>query len=327
MAMITWEFTADAAEGSSREAFIGKIYEMAKTNPEIVFVCSDSSPAGGMQDKFRQDFPDRMLDVGIMEQSMVGMAAGAALSGKVTFCQAFGPFLATRAVEQVYIDGAYNDAPVTFIGTHSGVTAAAGATHAAIMDLAYMRAMPNMTIIAPADAHQIEKVMEAAVSYGHPIYVRCARGIEPLVYKDSDYKYEIGKAITVRDGSDITLIGTGSMVYHCARAAEMLEADGIQARVLDMHTVKPLDEEAILKAAKETGAIITAEDHNILCGLGGAVCEVVCGSDDPACRVQVKRMGVPDTYWPEGTPEDLYDLLGYDYNAIYREAKKIVAAK
>lgn len=323
MAMITWEFSADAAEGSSREAFIGKLYELAKEHENLVFICTDSSPDGGMQDKFRKAYPDRMLDVGIMEQHAVGMAAGAALTGKKVFCQAFGPFLATRAVEQVYIDGAYNDAPVTFIGTHSGVTAAAGATHAAIMDIAYMRAMPNMTIIAPADADQICKIMEAALVYPHPIYVRCARGVEPLVYKDTDYPYEIGKAITVHEGSDITLIGTGSTVYHCARAAEMLAEDGISARVLDMHTVKPLDEAAILKAAKETSLIITAEDHNILCGLGGAVSEVVCSSADSQCRVQVKRLGVPDTFWPEGEPEALYDLLGYDYNAIYKAAKKL----
>lgn len=249
MAMVTWEFSADAAEGSSREAFIGKLYELAKDHEDLVFICTDSSPDGGMQDKFRKAYPDRMLDVGIMEQHAASMAAGVALTGKNVFCQAFGPFLATRAVEQVYIDGAYNDSPVTYIGTHSGVTAAAGATHAAIMDIAYMRAMPNMTIIAPADADQICKIMEAALSYPHPIYVRCARGVEPLVYKDTDYVYEIGKSITVHEGTDITLIGTGSTVYHCVRAAEMLAEDGISARVIDMHTVKPLDETAILKAA------------------------------------------------------------------------------
>ena len=196
MGKITWEMSAEEAVGSARAAFIKKIYEMAKTDDSICLVHCDCSPEGSVQAIVGEDFGDRFIDTGIMEQNACGMAAGLALSGKTVFVQAFGPFMSTRAIEFVYLDGAYNDAPVTYIGTHCGVTAAAGPTHAAVLDIAFMRNMPNMTIVSPADAGQIEKVMEAAVHYPHPMYVRCARGEEPLVYKDNDY-----------DSNDILLDG------------------------------------------------------------------------------------------------------------------------
>ncbi len=325
MGKITWEMSAQEAVGSSRAAFIKKIYELAQTNDKICLVNCDCSPEGSVQYQFGQQFKDRFIDTGIMEQTACGLASGLALSGKTVFCQAFGPFLSTRAVEFIYLDGAYNDAAVTYIGTHCGVTAAAGPTHAAVLDIAYMRSMPNMTIIAPADAGQIEKVMEAAVDYGHPIYVRCARGEEPLVYKDNSYRYEIGKAIVAQEGTDVTLIGCGNGVYQCVRAAELLEKEGISARVIDMHTIAPLDKEVIYAAMRETKGIVTCEDHMVTGGLGSAVAEVVAVADDEKLRIPVKRLGLPTSeFFIQGEPEEVYAYYGYDYNGVYRTAKEIL---
>lgn len=325
MGKITWEMSAEEAVGSARAAFIKKIYELAKTDDSICLVNCDCSPEGSVQAKFGEDFGDRFIDTGIMEQNACGMAAGLALSGKTVFVQAFGPFMSTRAIEFVYLDGAYNDAPVTYVGTHCGVTAAAGPTHAAVLDIAFMRNMPNMTIVSPADAGQIEKVIEAAVHYPHPMYVRCARGEEPLVYKTNDYDFQIGKAIIDREGSDITLIGCGNGVHQCVVAAEMLEKEGIDARVIDMHTIAPLDKDVIYDAMRETKAIITCEDHMVTGGLGSAVAEVVSSCDDPALRIPVKRLGLPTTeFFIQGEAEEVYAYYGYDYNGICRTARKLL---
>lgn len=325
MEKITWEFSEEEAVGSSRAAFIKKIYELAQKDDGICLVNCDAGTEGSVQRKFENEYPDRYIDCGIAEQDGVGIACGLALDGKKVFMQAFGPFMSTRAIEFVYLDAAYNDAPVTFVGTHCGVTAAAGPTHAAITDLAFMRIMPNLTVIAPADAGQIEKVMEAAVNYPHPIYVRCARGEEPLVYKNNDYKYEIGKAIVANEGSDITLIGCGNGVYQCVRAAELLEKEGISARVLDMHTISPIDKDAVLKALKETKAIITVEDHYREGGLGGAVAEISAEQLDENMRKPVIRLGLPtDQYFIQGEPEEVYAYYGYDYNGIVKKAKEVL---
>ncbi len=325
MSKITWEMSAEEAVGSARNAFIKKIYELAKTNDSICLVNCDCSPEGSVQANFGRDYGDRFIDVGIMEQTACGMSAGLALSGKTVFCQAFGPFMSTRAIEFVYLDGAYNDAAVTYIGTHCGVTAAAGPTHAAVMDIAFMRNMPNMTIISPADAGQIEKVMEAAVDYPHPIYVRCARGEEPLVYKSNDYDYEIGKAIIAKEGNDITLVGCGNGLYQCVCAAEILEKEGINARVIDMHTIAPLDKEVIYAAMRETKGIVTCEDHMVTGGLGSAVAEVVSEFPDASLRIPVKRLGLPTSeFFIQGEAEEVYAYYGYDYNGVCKAAKEIL---
>lgn len=325
MGKITWEMSAEEAVGSARAAFIKKIYELAKTNYDICLVNCDCSPEGSVQAKFGEDFGDRFIDTGIMEQNACGMAAGLALSGKTVFVQAFGPFMSTRAIEFVYLDGAYNDAPVTYVGTHCGVTAAAGPTHAAVLDIAFMRSMPNMTIVSPADAGQIEKVMEAAVNYPHPMYVRCARGEEPLVYKDNSYDFEIGKAIVAREGKDITLIGCGNGVHQCVVAAELLEKEGIDARVIDMHTISPLDTEAIYAAMRETKGIVTCEDHMVTGGLGSAVAEVVSACEDATLRIPVKRLGLPTTeFFIQGEAEEVYAYYGYDYNGVCKAAREIL---
>ena len=325
MAKITWEMSGEEAVGSARAAFIKKIYELAEKDDDICLINCDCSPEGSVQDKFGKSFGDRFMDTGIQEQDACGIAAGLALNGKKVFCQAFGPFLSMRSAEFGYLDGAYNNAPVTWIGTHCGVTAEAGPTHAAIMDIAYMRAMPNMTIIAPTDAVMIEKVIERAVDYPGPIYIRCARGEEPLVYHEGQLEdYQIGKAIQLTDGNDITLIGTGNGAYQCVKAAAMLEKEGISARVIDLHTVKPLDREIILKDAKETRAIITLEDHVIDGGMGSAVAEVVTSSLNPEVRVPAKRLGIPNCFFIQGSPEEVYAYYGYDADGVVKAAHELL---
>ena len=194
-----------------------------------------------------------------------------------------------RACEQVRTDICYANLPVRIVATHGGLTTGAGPTHYGQEDMAIMRSLPNMTVIAPGDPNQIGKVVEASIEWEGPMYIRIGRGGEPVVYKE-DYTYEIGKSITVREGDHITLIATGSIVFYAVAAAEMLAAEGIRARVIDMHTIKPLDRQAVIKAAKETGAINTAEDHNIYGGLGSAVAEVLA-EEGLACKF--RRLGIP----------------------------------
>lgn len=324
MASVTLDMAAKMA--SSRDAYIVEILKLAETNPNITLVCTDNSAPGSIQDTFAKKFPDRFLEVGPCEQNAVGLSAGWALSsGKKVFCPSFSEFLSLRAGEQIYIDAAYNDAPVAFVGFSSGLTSNGGVTHNAPFDVGLLRFMPNMTIVVPSDAGMIVKLIDIAAEYEHPMYIRCSRGKEPMVYEDTDYELTLGKAITAREGSDLTFIAMGNSVYHCLKAAEMLAAEyGINARVLDMFSFKPLDEEAIIKAAKETGRIITVEDHTIIGGLGSAVCETLAACENPVCRVQVKRLGIPDKFAPNGTAEELYKYYGYDYDGIYKAAKAML---
>jgi transketolase len=212
------------------------------------------------------------------------------------------------------------------MATHSGVTAPnSGPTHYALMDIGYMRAMPNMTVIVPSDPVISEKAMEASMDYPGPIYFRFAKGMEPRVYKEEIENFEIGKGILVREGKNITLIGCGCGVYQCVRAAQLLEKEGIDARVIDLHTVSPIDRDIILSAAKETAGIITCEDHMISCGMGSAVAEVVTSCLDPATWVPIRRLGIPDCYPIQGEkPEQLYAYYGYDAAGVVKAAHEIL---
>jgi len=317
---VTWDFAEMLSKESARDKFMLKLLELAATNKNIVYICADGAPVGSKQDEFRKLYPEQFLDVGIAEPNAIGIAAGLALSGKMPFVNAFGPFLSVRATDQIHTDMAYNDVLVRVIGTHGGLTSGGGPTHYTVCDYAIMRSIPNMTMVAPSDANQCAKLIEASLTYPGPMYIRVARGEEPLVYKD-DYDYVIGKAITAKDGSDATIIGTGIGVYNGLVAAQQLAKEGIEVRVIDMHTIKPIDEEAIVKAARETGVIITVEDHNIVGGLGAAVAEVVLEAGIP-CKF--KRMGIPDVFAELGTPEELYAYYGYDGNGIIKQIKKML---
>lgn len=313
--------TDSLLKGNARDLSPKKILEFAKKDEDIVLIVSDWSTELGAYAEFRKTYPKRFIDVGIAEMDGVGIAAGLALAGKKPFFMSFGPFISLRATDQIHTDAAYNGLPVRLIGTHGGMTSGGGPTHYALVEYGIMRVIPGMTMIAPSDANQCVKALEASLDYAGPVYIRVARGDEPLVYFTADYKYEIGKAIQVMSGDDLTLIGTGIGVFNSIMAAEELKQEGINARVLDMHTIKPLDGEAVLKAAAETGCLITVEDHNILTGLGGACAEIIAESD---VQCSFKRIGVPDEFPPLGYAEQLYEHYGMNARGIAKTARELL---
>jgi len=318
---MTYNLSDLSASGNSRELYVKKLIELAAIHKNIVLLASDSQRPGSSINEFRDLYPDRFIDVGIAESDLVGIAAGLALDGNIPFAQAFGPFLSIRATDQIHTDVAYNDVPVRLIGTHGGLTSGGGPTHNTVLDYAVMRGIPNMTLDAPSDTNQCLKLIEASITYPGPIYIRIPRGAEPLVYASQDYEYVIGKAVLTKEGSDITVIATGTGVFSSLKAAQELEVEGISVRVIDMHTIKPLDVDTVFKAAKETGTIITVEDHNINGGLGDAVARVLLEAG-VSCRF--KGMGIPDVFAALGEPNELYAYYKYDSEGIKNQIKSML---
>jgi transketolase len=303
---------------STREAYGDTLIELGRQNKDI-FVLDADLAASTMTCKFAREFPSRFFNVGIAEQNMVGIAAGLALDGKIPFVSTFATFASMRASEQVRTSVAYPKINVKIVTTHSGLSiGTAGATHFCEEDLAIMRAIPNMTVIAPADAIQTRLAVTAAAKYRGPVYIRLGRGDSPVVYKELDY--EIGKAITLCEGTDVTLIGTGVMLHRALWAAQELSKDGIGARVIDMHTIKPLDVDIIRKAARETRAIITLEEHNVIGGLGSAVAEVIAEGRE---KIVLRRLGIPDVFGGVASAEQLWDSYGMSVEDICALAKKM----
>jgi transketolase len=306
---------------SARELFVEELAKIAAGDERIVITGADVGAMGPIGD-FKANYPDRFVDTGVAEANQVGVSAGMALAGKIVYLQGFGPFLALRALDQVHTDVAYQNVKVRFVNTHGGLTSGGGPTHYNIMDLCLMRALPNMTVVAPSDANQCIKVIQASVDWPGPMSIRIARGAEPLVYTTQDYDFEIGKALTAREGKDVTVIAIGSTVAHAVSAANGLEKDGIDVRVIDMHTIRPLDKEAIIKAAKETKNIVTAEDHLIVGGIGSAVAEVIA---DENLDVNFKRLAIPDNDFPPlGDAYELYEYLGYNHEGIKKAIRKML---
>lgn len=289
-----------------------EILEMIEEDPRVCYINSDST-VGRVAEAMKK-YPDRVLDTGIQEMNMVTIAAGLAKEGYIPFVQTFGPFLCVRALDQIHNDVAYNDFPVRLIGTHAGLSSGYGPTHNTIVEFAIMGALPNMTMVAPCDANQAKKLLRKSLDYKGPIYIRIPRGEEPAVYaEDYDYDYEIGKAIVINEGKDLTLIATGMAVYNCVQAAKQLAEQGLDIGVIDMHTIKPIDKEAIVEAAKRTGKIITVEDHNIVGGLGSRVADVLL--EEGVCA-KLKKVGIPDTFAEIGYPEELYPYYHMDVEGI-----------
>jgi transketolase len=254
---------------------------------------------------FKEKYPDRFIEVGIAEKNMIGVAAGLALSGKIAFASSFACFLAGR-LEVIRMSVGYNEANVRLAGTHAGIGIGDdGASQMALEDVAAMRALPNMTVIQPGDAVETERAVEYLVEHQGPVYLRLTRQKVADV-NASDYRFELGKAVVLRDGSDVALVGSGGTVQEAMRAADALGDEGIRARVINVHTIKPIDKQTILEAAGECGHVVSVEDHNVLGGLGSAVAEVLAevGSD---ARLTV--LGAKD-YGQSGTPEELYDQYG-----------------
>lgn len=308
---------------ASRMAFGQELIEIAKTNEKFV-VCNADTKACGLE-KFGELFPEREFSFGIAEQNLVGASAGLAACGNKVFLSTFAVFASMRACEQVRTFVCYPKLNVTIIGTHAGLQVGGdGATHAAIEDVAIMRAFPNMTVVQPADAVAARALAHAAVDFTGPLYVRLHRNPVDSLYETGAYKFEWGKARTVADyGSDMTMIVSGILLKKAVDAAAALKEQGIKVRVLDMATIKPLDAGAVLKAARETGAIMTIEDHTVLGGLGSAVSEAVVQN----CPVPMELVGIQDRFGESGDPELLYRDHGMDAESIAAKAKALVGRK
>mgnify|MGYP000206951928 FL=1 len=299
-----------------------EILEMIDDDPRVCYINADGTGNGGRVQQKQLQYPDRILDVGIQEMNMVTMAAGLAKQGFLPYVQTFGPFLCVRALDQIHNDVAYNDYPVRPIGTHAGLSSGYGPTHNTIIEFGVMNSLPNMTMIAPCDAEQCKKVLRKSLNYPKPIYIRIPRGEEPLVYnQDYDYDFEIGKANVIQEGTDLNIIGTGMGVYGAVQAARQLEEEGFSVGVIDMHTIKPIDKDAVIHAAQKSGAIITVEDHNILGGLGSIVADVLM---EAGVFARLKKIGIPDTFVEFGYPEELYPYYGMDGAGIAKTAREFL---
>ena len=273
---------------------------------------------------FKKKFPERFFDCGIAEGNMMTVAAGIATTGKPVFASTFAMFAAGRAFEQVRNSIAYPHLNVKIGATHAGITVGEdGATHQCLEDLGVMRTIPGMVVLNPADDVEARAAVEWALNYVGPVYIRFGRLAVPVVFDEADYKFEFGKNLTVREGTDVTIMATGTMLYMAIEAAEKLAEEGISARVTNVHTIKPIDKEDVIEAAKTTGCIVTAEEHNIFGGLGSAVAEVVCEN----CPVPVLRVGVEDKFGKSGKVPALLEAYGLTTENIVAKAKAAIAAK
>ena len=308
---------------STRNAYGETIKEFGKIKKNIVVLDADLSCCV-MTCYFAESYPEREFNMGVAECNMVVAGAGMATTGKIVFVNSFAMFTAGRAYDQIRNSVAYPRLNVKIVGTHAGLSNGEdGATHQCIEDIALMRAIPGMTVLSPCDSHETRCMVEAMIEYNGPCFMRLGRSEHEIVTDKPGYKFEIGKGIELAKGKDLTIIATGPMVQIALKAREILETNDISTRVIDMHTIKPIDENIIIKAAKETGAIVTSEEHNILGGLGGAVAEVVAEK----YPVPVVRNGIKDVFGRSGKMEDLMEKYGLTSKSIIDCAKKVLAMK
>jgi transketolase len=311
---------AEMVKKATRESFGEALTALAETNPDIVVLDADLAEAT-KTGIFKKKFPERFFDCGIAEENMIGVAAGLATCGKIPFAASFAMFSAGRAFEQVRNSVGYPHLNVKIAGSHAGISVGEdGATHQCCEDLALMRTIPGMVVLNPADHYEMVAAVKAAAAYNGPVYIRLGRLAVESCNNNDDYTFEIGKGITLRDGKDITVIATGLMVGEAVKAVKNLEAAGIDVRLIDMHTIKPLDRELVLKAARETGRILTIEEHNVIGGLGEAVAACVCEE----CPVPVTRMGVQDVFGHSGPAVGLLEEFGLCASNIEATVKKIL---
>lgn len=307
---------------ATRAAFGNALVELGAKRDDFVVLDADLA-AATQTGMFKKAFPDRFYDCGIAEADMVGIAAGIAATGKKVVCSSFAMFAVGRAFEQIRNSVGYPHLNVIIGATHAGISVGEdGATHQCCEDIALMRTIPGMTIINPADETEAKKAVESAFELDGPVYMRFGRLAVPVIFGD-DYKFEVGKAVTLKEGNDVTIIATGLMVAEALEAYELLKKDGITAKIINMHTIKPLDNEAVINAAKETGAIVTAEEHSVIGGLGGAVSELL-GEEYP---VPVLKLGVYDTFGHSGPAPKLLDEFCLRAANIVEKAKKAIALK
>ncbi len=312
---------ADVIKCATRDAYGAALKELGERD-DILVLDADLAKATKTI-TFKKEFPDKFIDCGIAESNMMGIAAGLATTGYTVFASSFAMFAAGRAFEQVRNSIAYPKLNVKIGATHAGISVGEdGASHQCCEDIALMRSIPGMVIINPADDVEAKAAVHAAVAHEGPVYMRFGRLAVPRVNAE-DYKFELGKGVQLKDGKDVTIVATGLMVNEALIAAENLKADGIDARVINIHTIKPIDKDILVKAAKETGAIVTAEEHSIIGGLGSAVTEVL-SEEYP---VPVVRLGVNDTFGKSGPALELLKIFGLDAENIAEKAKKAVSLK
>ncbi|MDO9027683.1 MAG: transketolase family protein [Candidatus Roizmanbacteria bacterium] len=306
---------------ATRDAYGETLLQLGKKRNDIVVLDADLSSSTKTA-KFARVFPERFFNLGVSEQDMIGTAAGLAITGKVPFASTFAVFETGRAWDQIRLVVCYSNTNVKLVATHGGITVGEdGASHQALEDIALMRALPNMTVIVPADAIETTSVINIISDFIGPVYVRLGRAKVPLVMPQ-DYKFQIGKACVFRIGKDVNIIAAGIMVYTALKAAEILSNQGIDTGVINMSTIKPLDEEAVMLAAKSSRLIITAEEHSIIGGLGGAVCEFL-SENHP---MPVKRIGVMDVFGCSGSPDELLKIYGLTAEDIINTAKESLNA-
>jgi len=318
---LTWN-VYDSDKLSQREIYGLVLCELGERDPRIVGLSADLAKSTKIG-SFGERFPDRFYNFGIAEQNMFAVGAGMARAGLVPFISTFSAFASMRACEFLRTDICYQNLNCKVIATHGGTSfGPAGSTHHATEDLAIVRSFANLTVVVPADSVETAAAVRACVEIDGPVYLRLGRGFEPRVYETEDYGFEIGKAVEMREGTDVTLIACGATVFHAVEASKILEQEeGITARVLNLHTIKPIDRDAVLKAVRDTRRIITLEDHNVVGGLGGAVAEVIAESG-LGCAFQ--RVGIPDTYTVIGYPEDILNHYQLDTDGIIQKVREVL---
>jgi len=308
---------------ATRDAYGQALIELGKTNPDVVVLDADLSQSTKTAG-FRKEYPERFFNMGIAEQNLIGTAAGLAATGKIPFASTFAMFATGRAFEIIRNSVGYPKLNVKICATHAGLTVGEdGASHQSLEDIACMRVIPNMTVIVPSDAVETKAAIHALAEKEGPAYVRLGRSGVPVINEKEDYKFQIGKGVQLKEGTDATIIATGIMVSEALEASKQLEEKGLKVRVINIHTIKPIDEEIIIKAAKETGKIVTAEEHNIIGGLGSAVAEVVTENHP----VPVKRIGTKDTFGESGKPDELLKKYGLTAEDIANAVLELVEGK
>ena len=311
---------ADVKKIATRESYGNALKDLAEEFPQLVVLDADLA-AATKTGIFRKAYPDRHIDCGIAESNMMGVAAGLSLTGKIPFVSSFAIFAAGRAFEQVRNSIGYPHLNVKIGATHAGISVGEdGASHQCNEDIALMRTIPGMVVMCPADDIEAKAAVRAALEHEGPVYIRFGRAACTVINDKPDYKFEIGKGSIVREGKDVTIVATGIMVDSAIGAAEMLAADGIDAEVINICTIKPIDRDIIIKSAQKTGKVVTCEEHSVIGGLGSAVCEVL----SEECPVKVKRVGMQDVFGESGSAADLIHKYGLDAEGVYKSVKEFI---
>lgn len=311
---------SEVKKAATREGYGKALVELGATNPNLVVLDADLA-AATKTSMFQKAFPDRHIDCGIAESNMVGIAAGMATTGKIPFVSSFAMFAAGRAYEQVRNSVGYPRLNVKIGATHAGITVGEdGASHQCNEDIALMRSIPDMVVLSPSDAIEAEMATKAAAEYNGPVYLRFGRSAVPIINDRPDYKFELGKGVVLKEGKDLTIVATGICVESALTAAEKLKADGVDAKVINIHTIKPLDEDLIVAAAKETGKVVTVEEHSIIGGLGSAVCDVL----SEKAPTKVMKIGINDVFGESGSAQVLVHKYGLDGEGVYNKIKEFL---